>query len=157
MGTKLMINACDLGWMPIKFGGKGAICHCKRGNCKWKKFTASKFGCEPDIEFISNQAIGFTKFIFHSISGVLAESDLFHRRKPWKDSNANVDEILSLVADGSLDAAGDIIASIFGGDGPRLVADHQSFIVEQAAEKAQAKKDRFDMLGLDMHGIGKGS
>ena len=57
---------------------------------------------------------------------------------------------------GSLDAAGDIIASIFGGDGPRLVADHQSFIVEQAAEKAQAKKDRFDMLGLDMHGIGKG-
>ena len=62
MGTKLMINACDLGWMPIKFGGKGAICHCKRGNCKWKKFTASKFGCEPDIEFISDQANGYSIF-----------------------------------------------------------------------------------------------
>ena len=57
-----MINACDLGWMPIKFGGKGAICHCKRGNCKWKKFTASKFGCEPDIEFISDQANGYSIF-----------------------------------------------------------------------------------------------
>ena len=57
---------------------------------------------------------------------------------------------------GSLDAVGEIIASIFDGDGPRALADHQSFIVEQAAEKAQAKKERFDMLGLDMHGIGKG-
>lgn len=55
---------------------------------------------------------------------------------------------------GSLDAVGEMIASIF--DGPRAIADHQSFIVEQAAEKAQAKKERFDMLGLDMHGIGKG-
>ena len=57
---------------------------------------------------------------------------------------------------GSLDAVGELIASTFYGDGPRALADHQSFIVEQAAEKAQAKKERFDMLGLDMHGIGKG-
>lgn len=128
MGTKLMINQCDHGWIPVKFGGKGAaVCHCKRGNCKWKKFTASKFGCQPDIEFISQQ-----------------------------DPNANVDQILSLMESGSLEAVGEMIESIFEGDGPRAIADHQSFIVEQAAEKSQAKKERFELLGLDMHGIGKG-
>ena len=63
---------------------------------------------------------------------------------------------MSLMESGSLDAVGEMIASIFDGDGPRAIADHQSFIVEQAAEKAQAKKERFDLLGLDMHGIGKG-
>ena len=60
MGTKLMINACDLGWVPIKFGrGKGVICHCKQGNCRWKKLNSKHFGCQPDIDFIADQVNGF--------------------------------------------------------------------------------------------------